>query len=98
MNEFYFVFLVITGLIEICMVSYVYGLSRFVSDVREMLGKPPSKFWKFLGYPVSRYFKFCWAFVTPVVLAASFLFMLITFVPSEYNGYQYPVWADAIGG
>lgn len=90
--------LVIACLIEICMVSYVYGLRRFIDDVSLMLGEPPSYYWKLLGYPVGNYFKINWAVITPLTMAASFIFMIKSDFssPPEYNGYFYPVWANVL--
>ena len=41
--------LVMAGLAEVGMVSYIYGIRRFYKDISLMLGAPPNAFWKFLG-------------------------------------------------
>ncbi|NXR46357.1 SC6A5 protein, partial [Hippolais icterina] len=49
--------LVIIAIFELVGVSYIYGLQRFCEDIEMMIGFQPSKFWRV-----------CWAFVTPTIL------------------------------
>ncbi|KAG8431918.1 hypothetical protein GDO86_019320, partial [Hymenochirus boettgeri] len=49
--------LVIIAIFELVGISYIYGLQRFCEDIEMMIGFQPSRFWKI-----------CWAFVTPTIL------------------------------
>ncbi len=60
--------LIMSSLVEICMVSYVYGIRNFIRDIRLMLGVAPNKFWRFMGYPINLYWTGNWFVVTPVIL------------------------------
>ena len=51
------------------MVSWVYGVGRFVRDVNLMLGDAPNRFYRILGYPVNAYWKLNWMIFTPLLLA-----------------------------
>ncbi|XP_017086424.1 sodium- and chloride-dependent glycine transporter 1 isoform X1 [Drosophila eugracilis] len=77
---------IVICLVEIIMVSYIYGIKNFLLDVEFMLGKRPSLMWKI-----------SWQIVTPIIL----VFILITsivFIRSvTYNNVSYPHWAIAIG-
>uniref|UniRef100_A0A8C7P4I3 Transporter n=1 Tax=Oncorhynchus mykiss TaxID=8022 RepID=A0A8C7P4I3_ONCMY len=49
--------LVIIAICELIGISYFYGLQRFCEDIEMMIGFQPNRFWRI-----------CWAFVTPTIL------------------------------
>ena len=53
---------------ELIMVSYCYGWRQFVKDIKLMMGEPPNKFWKYLGYPVNYYWIANWLAISPALL------------------------------
>lgn len=48
---------IVVCLVEIIMVSYVYGIDQFMDDVEFMMNRRPSLFWKI-----------SWKYITPVVI------------------------------
>ncbi|KAH8249666.1 hypothetical protein KR032_011272 [Drosophila birchii] len=73
-------------LVEVIMVSWVYGIKNFLLDIEFMLGKRPGLYWKIL-----------WQWVTPLVLIF-ILLMTATFMRTiTYNGISYPFWAITLG-
>ncbi|KAJ8668094.1 hypothetical protein QAD02_009757 [Eretmocerus hayati] len=73
--------------LEVAGVFWFYGLENFLDDVEFMLGDRPSIYWRF-----------CWAFVTPLLLFAIFVYTLFNLTPLTYHGIAYPSTAHAIGG
>jgi len=49
--------IIVVCLVEIIMVSYIYGVDNFMTDVEFMLGQRPSVFWKI-----------AWKYIVPLVL------------------------------
>lgn len=71
-----------TGMIEIMAVSWVYGVNRFCDDIKFMLGRETSIYWKF-----------CWAFVMPVGLFTLLIYFISTYEGLEHEGFQFPTLA-----
>uniref|UniRef100_A0A5S6R3G0 Transporter n=1 Tax=Trichuris muris TaxID=70415 RepID=A0A5S6R3G0_TRIMR len=84
-------------LLELIIVSYIYGTKNYVDDYKFMLGEPPSKIWRFLGYPVSKFYIICWNAITPAALAAVLVFNFLQYSITTYDEYVYPIWAEVIG-
>uniref|UniRef100_A0A6Q2XKS9 Transporter n=1 Tax=Esox lucius TaxID=8010 RepID=A0A6Q2XKS9_ESOLU len=57
--------LVIIAIFELLGISYLYGLQRFCEDIEMMIGFQPNRFWRI-----------CWAFVTPTILTVCVYLML----------------------
>ncbi|KAL5014774.1 hypothetical protein ScPMuIL_009044 [Solemya velum] len=72
--------------LECIAVSYGYGVNRFYDKLKLMLGKEPSRF-----------FKFCWTVTVPGICVGVFLFAAIEFEPVSYLDYKFPTWAHVIG-
>lgn len=73
-------------LVEIIMVSWIYGTKNFMMDVEFMLGKRPSLYWQIL-----------WQWITPFVIIF-ILIMSIAFIRTiTYNDIPYPSWAIILG-
>ncbi|NWX89561.1 SC6A5 protein, partial [Nothoprocta pentlandii] len=78
--------LVIIAIFELVGVSYIYGLQRFCEDIEMMIGFQPSKFWRV-----------CWAFVTPTILTFILCFSFYQWEPMTYGAYHYPAWSMVLG-
>ncbi|XP_006278258.1 sodium- and chloride-dependent creatine transporter 1 isoform X1 [Alligator mississippiensis] len=74
---------------ESVIIAWVYGADRFLDDVSCMI-----------GYRPSRWMKWCWMVLTPLVCLGIFLFHAASYRPLTYGGrhtYVYPWWAEAVG-
>ncbi|KAI2662900.1 Sodium- and chloride-dependent glycine transporter 2 [Labeo rohita] len=78
--------LVIIAIFELVGVSYVYGLQRFCEDIEMMIGFQPNKFWRI-----------CWAFVTPTILTFILALSLYQWKVMTYEDYTYPTWSMVLG-
>ncbi|CAG0879290.1 unnamed protein product [Cyprideis torosa] len=73
--------------LEAVAVCWCYGVSRFSSDVKRMVGKRPGAFWRI-----------CWTYISPLFLLFIFIMTLVYFdgFPPETRQY-YPQWSIALG-
>uniref|UniRef100_A0A8C5AGS1 Transporter n=1 Tax=Gadus morhua TaxID=8049 RepID=A0A8C5AGS1_GADMO len=78
--------LVIIAICELLGVSYLYGLQRFCEDIEMMIGFQPNRFWRI-----------CWAFVTPTILTGILGLSLYQWKGMTYEDYTYPGWSMAMG-
>ncbi|XP_070791442.1 sodium- and chloride-dependent glycine transporter 2 [Pituophis catenifer annectens] len=78
--------LVIIAIFELVGISYIYGLQRFCEDIEMMIGFQPNKFWRV-----------CWAFVTPTILTFILSFSFYQWEPMTYGTYHYPGWSMILG-
>ncbi|XP_026866955.2 sodium- and chloride-dependent glycine transporter 2 isoform X1 [Electrophorus electricus] len=78
--------LVIIAIFELIGVSYIYGLQRFCEDIEMMIGFQPNKFWRV-----------CWAFVTPTILTFILALSLYQWSVMTYEDYTYPTWSMVLG-
>lgn len=68
-------------------IGWVFGAGKFCDAVEQMTGRKPSVFW-FL----------CWKYFAPAVMAAVFVFYVISYEPVTYGtDYKYPKWAEIMG-
>ncbi|XP_041475568.1 sodium- and chloride-dependent glycine transporter 1-like [Lytechinus variegatus] len=65
---------------------YMYGLKRFVSDIRAMI-----------GYDVFIYWQVCWAVLSPLAMMLIVILGFVFYVPAYYGDYVFPDWAQAVG-
>ena len=82
--------LVIVGISELLIVSWVYGIDRFRDDINFMLDTSISLYWKI-----------CWMAVAPLSLTMVLVASLASFeragVGTAHGKYTYPLWADGLG-
>ncbi|XP_071771487.1 sodium- and chloride-dependent glycine transporter 2 [Centroberyx gerrardi] len=78
--------LVIIAIFELVGVSYLYGLQRFCEDIEMMIGFQPNRFWRI-----------CWAFVTPTILTGILGLSLYQWKVMTYEDYTYPTWSMVMG-
>uniref|UniRef100_A0A8C7FWN3 Transporter n=1 Tax=Oncorhynchus kisutch TaxID=8019 RepID=A0A8C7FWN3_ONCKI len=78
--------LVIIAICELIGISYFYGLQRFCEDIEMMIGFQPNRFWRI-----------CWAFVTPTILTGILGLSLYQWKVMTYEDYTYPPWSMVMG-
>uniref|UniRef100_A0A4W5PPR5 Transporter n=1 Tax=Hucho hucho TaxID=62062 RepID=A0A4W5PPR5_9TELE len=78
--------LVIIAICELIGISYFYGLQRFCEDIEMMIGFQPNRFWRI-----------CWAFVTPTILTVCVCVRSIRNGVMTYEDYTYPPWSMVMG-
>ncbi|KAK2715135.1 sodium- and chloride-dependent glycine transporter 1-like isoform X2 [Artemia franciscana] len=78
----------IVGLCEIFVIHYLYGVDRFLNDIKVMLKRYP---------PTYGLWYFMWKYLTPVVIIGLFIFCTVDFAPSSYADVVFPGYVNAIG-
>lgn len=79
--------LVFIGMFETIVISWFYGVDRYLDNIESMIGFRPNIFWKA-----------CWKFVSPVFLLTVMVFSLVLYEPKTYGeNYTFPGWAEAMG-
>ncbi|UYV60163.1 SLC6A7 [Cordylochernes scorpioides] len=78
--------LLIIAFLECGLVAWIYGLNRFSSNIKDMIGVSPNIYWKSM-----------WVFITPATLIGILIFLWITYTPASYGDYVFPEWANALG-
>lgn len=77
-------------LCECIAIGWVYGGEKFWQNTKSMIGYRP--------LPL---FKWCWMFITPVMIIILLVMLIIDFKPLSYKNtrqnYQYPMWFESIG-
>ncbi|XP_076240656.1 sodium-dependent nutrient amino acid transporter 1 [Calliopsis andreniformis] len=77
---------IIVGVLEMITVFWIYGVSNFLNDLEFMLGKKPSCYWRF-----------CWTFITPILMIIILLYTVATYQPPTYDELKFPAYAYGIG-
>lgn len=68
-------------------IGWVYGADRFYDNVTSMIGYRPNVM-----------MKYCWKYITPVIIFGTFIFSIIRYSPLKFsNSYIYPLWANVLG-
>ncbi|XP_038630775.1 sodium- and chloride-dependent neutral and basic amino acid transporter B(0+)-like isoform X2 [Scyliorhinus canicula] len=81
--------LIVSALLELIGLSWIYGVNRFIKDIEMMIGERTWLFWL--------WWRACWIFISPCLLAVIFIWSLATFATPTYGSVEYPVWATALG-
>ncbi|XP_051877681.1 sodium- and chloride-dependent neutral and basic amino acid transporter B(0+)-like [Pristis pectinata] len=81
--------IIVAAVVELIGISWIYGVNRFVKDIEMMIGEKSWIFWL--------WWKLCWFFISPCLLAAILIWSFVTFVPPIYGSVQYPAWGTALG-
>lgn len=72
---------------ECIVVSWIYGVDKFVGNIEEMIGYKPNK-----------WFAICWKYLSPILTGGVLIMVLLNVKKLKYNDYyEYPTWAEAIG-
>ena len=81
--------LLLFALLEVVLVSWVYGVDTFLENIAEMNIQ--------ISPLVKLYWKLSWKFTTPLILATLLAFSWRDFGQVEYNGMSYPLWVQLMG-
>ncbi|XP_023688147.1 sodium- and chloride-dependent neutral and basic amino acid transporter B(0+) [Paramormyrops kingsleyae] len=81
--------LLVTALLELIGLSYIYGANRFIKDIEMMIGTRSALFWL--------WWRACWLFITPCVLSVILVWSLSSFTPPTYGSVVYPRWGLSLG-
>ncbi|XP_073455239.1 sodium- and chloride-dependent neutral and basic amino acid transporter B(0+)-like isoform X2 [Aquarana catesbeiana] len=81
--------LLFAAVLELVAVIWIYGGNRVILDIEMMIGKKHWIFWL--------WWRVCWYFVSPVLLAAILIWSLVTYETTTYGGVGYPQWAIILG-
>uniref|UniRef100_A0A182IT24 Transporter n=2 Tax=Anopheles atroparvus TaxID=41427 RepID=A0A182IT24_ANOAO len=76
----------VLAVFEMVTFAWIYGVSRLCRDVEFMLGIKTGLYWRL-----------CWGFITPILLAAILLYHIATYESFTFNGYVYPDGMYAFG-
>ncbi|XP_038631991.1 sodium- and chloride-dependent neutral and basic amino acid transporter B(0+)-like isoform X5 [Scyliorhinus canicula] len=66
-----------------------FGVNRFIKDIEMMIGERNWLFWL--------WWRACWVFISPCLLAVILFSSLATFTPPTYGSVEYPIWSTALG-
>ena len=88
----------LTGLVEVLAISWIYGVDRFLEDIRRMIGwSGRERFYR--AHAV--YWSVMWRLVTPALLLIILVASAVGYRPMTYGDsadpYTYPGWANALG-
>ncbi|KAH8337016.1 hypothetical protein KR059_011706 [Drosophila kikkawai] len=71
---------------ELIAVAWIYGVNRFCSDIKFMMGIETGWYWRL-----------CWRFITPGLMTAVLIYMLLDMSALTYKGVAYPTLAHVFG-
>lgn len=77
---------IILAIAQLIAVSWMYGVKRLCRDITFMFGIKTGIYWRI-----------CWAFVTPGVMALVLIYSLVEYQPLMYKGNEYPALYYYIG-
>ena len=69
--------LLFLALVEVLALAYGYGAEKFENNLEEMLGYKPSRWWKW-----------CWKYISPAVIFAILLSSVLQWTGLSYNNYK----------
>ncbi|CEF66068.1 Sodium-dependent dopamine transporter [Strongyloides ratti] len=72
-------------LIELFAVTLIYGINKYMKDIRSMIGEPKNKFGAIFG-PTGYWIRFCWLYVSPILLSIITIALLYSFF-NEHPSY-----------
>ncbi|XP_078066458.1 sodium- and chloride-dependent neutral and basic amino acid transporter B(0+)-like isoform X1 [Mustelus asterias] len=81
--------ILIAAILELISLSWIYGVNRFIKDIEMMIGERSWLFWL--------WWRACWTFISPCLLAVIFFWSLATFAAPTYGPVEFPFWAIALG-
>ncbi|XP_072412145.1 sodium- and chloride-dependent neutral and basic amino acid transporter B(0+)-like [Chiloscyllium punctatum] len=81
--------LLITAVLELVGIIFIYGGNRFIEDIEMMIGKKRWYFWL--------WWKICWFLISPCLITGILIWSTVTFHPPQYGSFEYPMWAILFG-
>jgi len=73
---------------EIICISWIYGVDRFIYDLKCMIGYRPN---------TTPWWTTAWKYITPTCIILLIITYVVFYSPVVYNGMRYPGWAEAVG-
>ncbi|XP_062917406.1 sodium- and chloride-dependent neutral and basic amino acid transporter B(0+)-like [Mobula hypostoma] len=80
--------LISVALMELIGISWIYGAEQFIKDIEMMIGRKNYIFWT--------WWKLCWLFISPCLLAGTLIWSLTTLAPLKHGSVEYPAWASVL--
>jgi solute carrier family 6 amino acid transporter-like protein 5/7/9/14 len=77
--------LLISSITEMLVISHVYGIDNFCTDIKLMIKQDVGKFWRV-----------CWQYISPALLSAVLIATVSTWKTSTLDEYVFPFWSNAI--
>ncbi|KAF7488072.1 Sodium- and chloride-dependent GABA transporter 2 [Sarcoptes scabiei] len=72
---------------EAIVIGWIYKSEHLFDNIEHMI-----------GFRISKFFHYCWKYITPGVIGGTFAFYLATYKSIKYNGtYEYPWWGITFG-
>ncbi|XP_017077177.1 sodium-dependent nutrient amino acid transporter 1 isoform X1 [Drosophila eugracilis] len=71
---------------ELVAVAWIYGVNRFCEDIKFMMAIETGWYWRL-----------CWRFITPGLMTAVLIYMLLDMSALKYKGVGYPTMAHVFG-
>ncbi|KAM7342265.1 sodium-dependent nutrient amino acid transporter 1-like [Cochliomyia hominivorax] len=77
---------IVTGIFELITAAWIYGVKNICRDIQFML-----------KIKTSLYYRICWSIITPILMTAILVYMLVDYEPLEYNNVKFPDYMYVIG-
>ncbi|XP_077983570.1 sodium- and chloride-dependent glycine transporter 1-like isoform X2 [Glandiceps talaboti] len=81
--------MVILGLVELLVITYIYGFKNLLDDVKIMVGERSKFFW-YCVYITA----LVPMFIAPALILFVLIFYCVDYKPMTVGKYHYPAWAD----
>jgi len=78
------------GMVELCIIAYVYGYSNFIDDVYEMTGSK-------IIYKLKKPMTIFYCVLSPLAIGIILIASWAQYEPMSRGDYVYPGWANGIG-
>ncbi|ALC40460.1 CG1698 [Drosophila busckii] len=76
----------VLAIVELITIGWIYGVKRLCRDVEFML-----------GIKTSKYYRICWAVITPLMMLTILIYMLALYEPVKYKDYTFLPGVYAFG-
>ncbi|XP_076327814.1 sodium-dependent proline transporter-like isoform X4 [Tachypleus tridentatus] len=74
------------GLLECILLSWIYGINRYLNNVKQMIGYRPNIYWLIT-----------WLVITPVIIIGVLIFSFMNSTSASYGNYKFPKWTISVG-
>lgn len=78
------------GLMELIIISYIYGYSNYIDDLYEITGNK-------ILYTLKKPMAVFYCFLSPLIIFIIFIVSWVNYEPLTKGSYTYPAWANGIG-
>jgi len=73
---------------EIFCIAWIYGVDRFMYDLKVMIGYTPN---------TAPWWRIAWLYITPSIIVGLVICYMVFYTPVVYDSVIYPSWAEVIG-